>query len=117
MTGRHRLVWLFALISVLAVAVFPGCKAKQPLPPVREYRIDGEILKTNPGDQTATIKHQEIKGWMGAMTMDYPIRSRDDFQKLHAGDRITGKVYVQGEDFSVGEITVTPKETPAAPKP
>lgn len=93
-------------VSVLWLA---GCsKPKPPAGPVHEYKIEGEILKTDPASRTATIKHKAIEGWMGAMTMDYPIRTKEDFAKLHAGDRIAGTVYVQDEDYSVGNIRVLP---------
>jgi hypothetical protein len=42
------------------------------------------------------------------MTMDYPFRSKEDYAKLHPGDHITGTVFVQGDDFWVGEIQKSP---------
>lgn len=94
---------------LLAVLWCAGCsKPQPPAGPVHEYRIEGEILKTDPADQTATIKHKAIEGWMGAMTMDYPIRTKQDFAKLHAGDQIDGTVFVQDENYSVGNIKVLP---------
>jgi protein SCO1/2 len=71
---------------------------------VKRFPIEGEILKMNPGDQTATIKHKAIPGWMGAMTMDYSIPSKADYAKLHTGDHIKGTVFVQDEEFWVGDI-------------
>ena len=79
-------------------------KPEPPAGPLREYRMEGEILKVNPAEQTATIKHKDIAGWMHAMTMDYPIRTKEDLAKLHVGDHITAKVYVRDEDYSVGDI-------------
>jgi Cu/Ag efflux protein CusF len=96
-------LWIILACALLTAAC---AKTKPASGPVHKYRIDGEILKTNPADQTATIKHKDIQGWMQAMTMDYPIRTKEDFTKLHAGDHIIGTVYVQDEDFSVGDIHV-----------
>jgi protein SCO1/2 len=76
---------------------------------VKRYAIEGEILKVNPGEQTATIKHKEIPGWMGAMTMDYQIPSKTDYGKVHVGDRIKATVFVQDEEFWVGDIQDPPK--------
>ena len=60
----------------------------------------------NPGDQTATIKHGAIPEWngMGPMTMDYQIPSKADYAKLHTGDHIKGTVFVQDQEFWVGDI-------------
>lgn len=78
---------------------------------VRRYPIEGDIVRMNPSEQTATIKHQAVKGWMGAMTMDYQIPSKTDYGKLHPGDHIKGTVFVQGEEFWVGDI----QDEPAKP--
>ena len=109
---RHTDPGLKQFLACLGVLVFSlspgGCANSKPAPgPMRRYRIEGEILKTDSADQTATIRHKDIEGWMHAMTMDYPIRKKEDFSQLHAGDHITGTVYVQDEDFSVGDIHVT----------
>ncbi len=72
---------------------------------VKRFPIEGEILKINPGDQTATIKHRPIPGWMDtAMTMEYQIPSKTDYAKIHAGDHIKGTVFVQDQEFWVGDI-------------
>ena len=76
--------------------------------PVKQYKIDGEIVRLDPADQTAVIKHKDIDGWMKAMTMDYAFRSKEDYAKLHPGDHILGTVFVQGDDFWVGEIQKAP---------
>ena len=98
-------IFIFACIALIASA---ACSKPKPAEPVREYKIDGEILKVDPAEQSATIKHKAIEGWMGAMTMDYPIRNKEEMSKLHPGDHITGTVYVQGEEYSVGNIQSTP---------
>jgi protein SCO1/2 len=100
------------LTLALAMSVLiSGCSGhKVTSTAVKRYPIEGEILKVNPGDQTATIKHSEIKGWMGAMTMDYPVPSKTDMGKLHSGDHIKGTVFVQDEEFWVGDITDETKQ-------
>lgn len=71
---------------------------------VRRYPIEGDVIKVSLNDQTATIKHSEIKGWMGPMTMDYPVPSKTDMAKLHPGEHFKGTVFVQDEEFWVGDI-------------
>ena len=98
-----------AVIAALVALIFANaCSAPKPAGPVKEYKIEGDILKVNPAEQSATIKHKPIEGWMGAMTMDYPIKTKDDMSRLHVGDHINGTVYVQGEEYSVGNIQATP---------
>ena len=97
----NRLIVLaLACVAMLCAA----CTKPRPTVPVKEYKIVGEILKINPTEQSATIRHEAIEGWMGAMTMDYPIKSKEEMAKLHVGDHIDGTVYVQDEEYSVGNI-------------
>jgi Cu/Ag efflux protein CusF len=102
-----RRICALALLLLSTLLLVACASPKPPSGPLHKYRIEGEILKTDPTNQTATIKHKAIEGWMGAMTMDYPIRTKEDFAKLHTGDRISGTVYVQDEDYSVGDVQQT----------
>jgi Cu/Ag efflux protein CusF len=105
---RRILVFAILLFAAFAWTACSGQKANNA--PIQKYSMDGEIMRVNSADQTATIKHKDIEGWMKAMTMDYSIRNKDDFAKLHPGDHINGTVYVQGDDFWVGDIHEAPKQ-------
>ena len=66
--------------------------------------MDGVVEQIDVKAHTAKIKHQEIKGWMEAMTMDYPVKDPAELEGLQVGEHITATVYVQGVNFSIGEI-------------
>lgn len=61
--------------------------------------MQGEVLKLDPAAQLATVKHGKIEGWMDAMTMEYPVKDKNQFLKLKVGDKIEAKVAVQGTDY------------------
>ena len=61
--------------------------------------MQGEVLKLDPAAQLATVKHGKIEGWMDAMTMEYPVKDKNQFLKLRVGDKIEAKVAVQGTDY------------------
>ena len=73
----------------------------------------GEVIKVDPSTQLAIIKGEEIQGWMPAMTMEYPVKDKQEFQKLKAGEQIQAKVIVQGTDYWLANVG----EAPAAPAP
>ncbi len=101
---RHRIP--IALFLLLALA---GCVKKQPeeqAKPIKTYTINGVIKALDAEHHSATIEHQEIAGWMDAMTMEFPIRSVSDFAKLQAGQKITAKVNVQDLEFWLSEIQI-----------
>ena len=95
-----RFAALFVLLAALA-----GC-AKPP-PPAKEYLLKGEIKKLDPAGQLATVEGEKIEGWMDAMTMDYPVKDKREFQKLKVGDRINAKVTVQGTDYWLSAVIDT----------
>jgi protein SCO1/2 len=78
-----------------------GCATVKP---VKEYQLRGEIMGLDAGGHVATIKHEEIKGFMGAMTMGYPVKDAAEFGKLSVGEPITATVYVTDDSMWVGNI-------------
>jgi len=88
-------------LSILLLA-FALCACKASKPPVERFKLDGVVVSLDPQAHIAKIKGEKIEGWMDAMTMEYPVK--DGFDTLHVGDRITATVFVQGLDYSLGEI-------------
>ena len=78
---------------------------------VRKYALHGEILRLDAQDHLATIKHEKIGDWMGAMTMEFPVKDPRDFAKLREGDKVDGTVFVQDLNYWLGDVSV--KRDPA----
>ncbi len=93
---------LAPLVAVILVLV--GCQRNPPPQPVAEYQMRGEVLRLDPAGQLAAVKHGKIEGWMEAMTMDYPVRDKQDFAKLRVGEKIQAKVSVHGHDYWISDI-------------
>jgi Cu/Ag efflux protein CusF len=114
-----RLVFFLPLLLTLA-ACQQGSKpvADDSKEPVRDYALHGEILRLEPKDKIAVIKHQAIGDWMGAMTMEFPVKDDKEFSALREGEKIDATVHVKGKDIPVfwvdqfHEVTDTP--APAA---
>jgi Cu/Ag efflux protein CusF len=86
-----------ALISALA-----GCAA--PKAPAKEFQMRGEVTGLDAGGHVATIKHENIPGLMGAMTMGYQVKDPAEFSKLSVGEPITATVYQTSDDMWIGNI-------------
>lgn len=99
---------VLCLLLVLAVS---ACTSSTPRERSRaaakKYQLQGEVLRLDPAAHSAFIKHDEIEGWMEAMTMEFPVESEADLKKLHEGDRIEATVFVQDLDYWIGEIQIT----------
>jgi Cu/Ag efflux protein CusF len=99
---------------LLATVLLMGCSQKPAPKTSVEYQMRGEVIKIDPSAQLATIKGEEIQGWMPAMTMEYPIKDKQEFQKLKAGEQIQAKVIVQGTDYWLANVSEAPP-APALP--
>ena len=79
----------------------------------KHYPLTGKVVSVNVKDQTAVIDAAAIKNFMEAMTMDYPIQSKDELATLHPGDHIAATVDVNDDgSYTLSHIKVVP----AAPK-
>ena len=92
-----------AFVFLLALA---GCEKKLPeqTKPIKTYTITGVIKALDAEHHSATIEHQEIVGWMDAMTMEFPVRNVSEFAKLQVGQKITAKVNVQDLEFWLSDF-------------
>jgi protein SCO1 len=88
----------------------------------REYTLQGQILSIEPNHLQADIKHEEIKGFMAAMTMPYKVRDAKELAALKPGDLITSTLVVVPNDAylkdvkKVGEapLAASPSSAPSA---
>jgi len=93
-----------AIAALLACCLLlSSCK---PAAPVRRYPMHGQVLALDPQNRTATIKHGKIGDWMGAMTMEYPIKRDADWKKLAVGAQIDATVFVGDAGYFVGDVRV-----------
>lgn len=107
----------FLLLPLLLAAC--ARSAPESAEPVKRFSIHGEVIRLEAQDRLATIKHQKIEGYMEAMTMAYPIKDQQEYNGLQPGNCIDGTVFVQGDNFWVGEIKHldTPPGQCVAPPP
>lgn len=62
---------LYLGLALLSISI--ACSSTQPAPaePEKHYQLIGEVKALDDKVQTATIQHQAIGDWMGAMTMEF----------------------------------------------
>ncbi len=91
-----------AAVCLALVLILTGCA--KPAAPPKTYQMRGEVMGLDAGGHVATIKHENIPGFMGAMTMGYPVKDPAEFSKLSVGEPITATVYADGDAFWIGNI-------------
>jgi Cu/Ag efflux protein CusF len=82
--------------------------------PIKQYALHGEVLRLDAQGKIAAIKAGKIGDWMEAMTMEYPVKDKAEFDKLREGEKIDGTVFVQGNSYWVGEIQENATPAPAS---
>ena len=95
----------------LAVLLFGMSCAKMPQRGTeqKKYQLHGVVVRIDNQARTATIKHEEIKGWMEPMTMEFPVPSKEEFARLTRGQTIRATVFVSDLDYHIGDIQVESK--------
>jgi len=113
----RRVFFLATIFAVLSLA--PGCgdagdDIAQPAAPVEIYPVRGEVIRLMPDDKIAVVKHEDIEGWMKAMTMEFPVKDEAEFAKLSEGAIFEAKVHVQDLEYWLTAISLLPAEEPAS---
>jgi Cu/Ag efflux protein CusF len=97
-TLRLRKNLVKPVLPVLLLGILAGCSpGTQTAQAERHYALSGKVVALDPKSRTATVDASAIPNFMDAMTMDYPVKSKADFSKLHVGDRIKASVNVAGD--------------------
>jgi protein SCO1/2 len=102
-----RSTTIVALLLALA-----ACSA----PDRHEYQLKGQILSIAADRKEANVKHEDIPGFMPAMTMPYKVRDAGQYANLVPGDLITATlVVVSNEAYlkDVKKVGSAPLEAPA----
>ena len=103
------------LIAVLALGTAACGRPAEP--PPKQYELKGQILSLKPEAQEVLVKHEDIPGFMPAMTMPYKVKSSSLLEGKQPGDLITATLEVGELDASLTVITKTgtaPIDDPSA---
>jgi len=107
--SMYRIIHLVCLLAIAA-----ACSA----PDRHEYQLKGQVLSIAADHKEANIKHEDIPGFMPAMTMPYKVRDAEQYANLVPGDLITATlVVVSNEAYlkDVKKVGSAPLEKSAAP--
>lgn len=103
---------------VLAAWALGVCAAEPSLPAgARTFEVRGEVRRVIPEGQTVVVKHEEIPGYMAAMTMPFQVKDPGQLEGLEPGDRIAFRMIVTEEDGWIDRIRILQKGQPEEPKP
>src|SRR5512133_3535881 len=107
MARRNRFGW--ALIVVLVVGALASCRDRSR--PYRTFPMKGQVLSVGKtgsnGWREFSIKHDDIPGFMPAMSMAYFVRQPALLDNIAAGDLVTARLILDGGEVYVDRVTKT----------
>ena len=84
-----KLTTITALISLLLIAFTVSCRSQRANEPVvRHYELKGRVESLDFDRKRVTVNHQEIKGYMDAMTMSFAVKDENVLKELKSGDQV-----------------------------
>jgi protein SCO1 len=86
----------------------------------RRFTLQGQVISLDPARKLAVVKHEELKGFMPAMTMPYEVEDAKALDALAPGDLINATLIVFSNGARLTEIKKVgsaPLEQPPAPNP
>ncbi len=102
-----------------APAVDSAADSSDPAPGTTNiYEVKGVIQEIRPNGRTAIIKHEEVPGYMPAMTMPLSVKEAGDLSGVKAGDSVAFRLLVTSDDGWIDQVRVlNHKDMPPVPPP
>ncbi len=91
----------YIILFLSIILLFTACQKTETPPPAsaeaKRYTLKGKVIAVDKAKKKATIEHEEIKGYMPRMTMDFPIRADWIWEDLKPGAEISNADLVVDE--------------------
>jgi protein SCO1/2 len=94
----------FLLVALVGCAQEGG----EPADAARRYALRGEVVAVDVEGHALRVAHEDIPGYMEAMTMRFPVLDAEVLSGIHEGDRIEAALVVSPDSrYWLEEVRVT----------
>ena len=104
-----RFMCLFVALSLS----FSACRRGNE----KRYDLKGKVLAVEPDKHLVTVSHDEIKGYMPAMTMPFTVPTEADLKILAPDDQITATLVIDGSHSWLEDLIITRQSATAPAMP
>lgn len=117
MNNKRPVPLILITVLLCGVAGSWGCN-RQPTrsPNEKRYDFKGKVVVVEKDKHSVTVAHEDIKGYMPAMTMPFAVKDDWVFDVLVPGDQVSAVYVVDGTKSWLEELVIT-KESSAAASP
>ena len=117
-------LWIVVGLA-LASATVCGCRQEPPSQNSGEktapaktdgearYALQGKVRSIDRDAGLVSIRHDEIPGYMPAMTMPFRLENGDMLEELQPGDTVRGVLIVRGDSSRLADVEITAWADPA----
>ncbi len=102
--GRDDILLLVTTVLVVLAISFPYIRGVTLAQSGASYDGRGSIVSLDEKRGKVTLKHEEIKGLMPAMTMEFPVKSPELLDGVRQGDTVRFTLTPDGADFVVEKV-------------
>lgn len=106
---RFRFAVLPIAVTVAAV-VLVGCQnpsgssAPSKSASAKVYDVTGKVVSLDPAKKVVTLDHEDIPGFMKAMTMEFPVADAKLLDGMKAGDAVRGTITADGGSYAITSL-------------
>lgn len=92
--------------TALFVTALASCSPAAPPPTADRYPIAGQLLGVQLDTGQVVLKHGEVVGYMGAMTMPFPVADRTSIRDRRPGDLVKATLVVEPTRYYLEDVTL-----------
>jgi protein SCO1 len=117
-----RIRFLFLLLICIFAAFISGCQNpaaannSNASAGAKRFPFKGKVVSVDKAKNKATISHDEITGYMDAMTMEFPIKDTWAMDELAPGSEVRAELVVDKGDYYLEKLAIValpnPNQTP-----
>jgi protein SCO1/2 len=86
-----------------------SCQKTQSRQPQR-YALHGKVVSVDKAQRQITVAHEDVEGYMPAMTMPFSLKDEWAFDVLSPGDEIGASLIVDGSSQRLEEIAISKRD-------
>ena len=102
--------WNLCCALAALTAVLSACdKRPHSTAPRDVYSVTGRVVEVRAAEKSVEIQHDEIPGYMEAMTMPFDVKDTNELAGLGVGDKVTFQMIVLTNDAWIQNIRVMEK--------
>lgn len=92
-------------VLALLCVIFTACHS-QPEKPGKRYDVKGVVVSVDKAHRQVTLSHEEIKGFMEAMTMPFTLKDAWPLDVIKPGDELQAVLVVTEDDHWLEQVVV-----------